>query len=39
MNTINTEIIDCGLIYNAHYNLSAVKAYGTAWAITIPRDR
>ena len=39
MNTINTEIIDCGLIYNAHYNISEVKVYGTAWGITIPLDR
>ena len=31
MRTINTEIVDCGLIYNAHY--------GTSWGITIPIDR
>lgn len=39
MNTMNTEIIDCGLIYNAHYNMSEIKVYGNAWRITIPIDR
>ena len=39
MNTMNTEIVDCGLIYNAHYNMSEVKVYGNAWIITIPIDR
>lgn len=39
MRIINTEIIDCGLIYNAHDNSSEVKVYGTAWSITIPIDR
>lgn len=39
MRTINTEIINCGLVYNAHYNTSEVKVYGDAWGITIPIDR
>lgn len=39
MNTMNTEIIDCGLIYNAHYNMSEVKVYCNNCRITIPIDR
>lgn len=38
MRTINTEISNCGLIYNIHYNLSEVKVYGIDWGITIPID-
>ena len=36
---INTQIIKCGLRYNARLDFSEIKVYGESWSVTVPEKR
>ena len=36
---VNTQIVECGLRYDARLDTFDIKVYGVGWSVTIPKER